>query len=165
MMRQNSLCFVWAVVVCGTALALRPETEEPQARTKLSASAMSEIASVETEIIRIEAETLASVQHGPLDASQQILLLGKLLFYDRELSVRRNEACAFCHMPEAGFSGPVSALNQTTVSYPGSVRTRFNGRSPQTHAYASFSPVLHYNAPQGDLVGGAFWVCVRLACG
>jgi hypothetical protein len=25
MMRQKSLCFVWAVVVCGTALALRPE--------------------------------------------------------------------------------------------------------------------------------------------
>lgn len=60
-------------------------------------------------------------------------------------------------MPEAGFSGPVSALNQTTGAYPGSVRTRFNSRIPQTHAYASFSPVLHYSAPQGDLVGGAFW--------
>ena len=136
--------------------ALKTE-EEPHGRTKLFASAMSEIASVETEIIQIETETLVRVQRGPLDASQQILQLGKLLFYDRELSVRRNEARAFCHMPEAGFSGPVSALNQTTVSYPGSVRTPFNGRSPQTHAYASFSPVLHYNAPRGDLVGGAFW--------
>jgi cytochrome c peroxidase len=28
---------------------------------------------------------------------------------------------------------------------------------PQSHGYASFSPVLHYNAVQGDLVGGAFW--------
>ena len=28
---------------------------------------------------------------------------------------------------------------------------------PQTHTYASFAPVLHYNALQGDLVGGAFW--------
>jgi cytochrome c peroxidase len=60
-------------------------------------------------------------------------------------------------MPEAGFAGPVSELNRTTAAYPGSLRTRFNGRIPQTHGYASFSPVLHYNALQGDLVGGAFW--------
>jgi len=37
----------------------------------------------------------------------------------------------------------VSALNQTTVSYPGSIRTRFGDRNPQTHTYASFAPVLH----------------------
>jgi cytochrome c peroxidase len=60
-------------------------------------------------------------------------------------------------MPEAGFAGPVSELNRTTAAYPGSVRSRFNGRIPQTHGYASFSPVLHYSALQGDLVGGAFW--------
>jgi cytochrome c peroxidase len=60
-------------------------------------------------------------------------------------------------MPEAGFAGPVSELNRATAAYPGSLRTRFNGRIPQTHGYASFSPVLHYNALQGDLVGGAFW--------
>jgi cytochrome c peroxidase len=97
------------------------------------------------------------VQREPLDTSQQVILLGKLLFHDRNLSVKRNEACAFCHMPEAGFAGPVSELNRTSAAYPGSLRTRFNARIPQTHAYASFSPVLHYNAPQGDLVGGAFW--------
>jgi cytochrome c peroxidase len=158
MMRQKALFLAGAVVICGSALALRPEPKaDNTARTTLSPSAVGEIGAVEAEIIRAEAEILARVQHGLLDASQQIVLLGKLLFYDRDLSVRRNEACAFCHMPETGFSGPVSALNQTTVSYPGSVRTRFSGRNPQTHAYASFSPVLHYNAPQGDLVGGAFW--------
>jgi len=158
MMRQKALLFSAMVVICGTSVALRPEREKvPTAKSALSPAAIREIASVEAEIRSVETETLARVQHGPLDASQQILLLGKLLFYDPELSVRRNEACAFCHMPETGFSGPVSALNQTTASYPGSVRTRFNGRSPQTHAYASFSPVLHYNAPQGDMVGGAFW--------
>jgi len=84
-------------------------------------------------------------------------LLGKLLFYDRHLSVHRNEACAFCHMPEAGFSGPVSEINRTTAAYPRSLRTRFNGRIPQTHGYASYSPVLHYTSLQGDLVGSAFW--------
>ena len=79
------------------------------------------------------------------------------MLYDKHLSVNRNEACAFCHMPEAGFTGPVSELNRTTGSYPGSVRTRFSERKPQSHAYAPLSPVLHYNPGQGDLVGGNFW--------
>jgi cytochrome c peroxidase len=152
------LCFAGVLAICGAGLVLRADREgKSLPNNTLPESARAEIAAVEAEINGIEAETLAKAQQGSLDASQQVLLLGKLLFYDRQLSVQRNEACAFCHMPEAEFTGPVSALNQTTVAYPGSVRTHFNGRIPQTHAYASFSPVLHYNAPQGDLVGGAFW--------
>src|SRR6266850_5110681 len=54
-------------------------------------------------------------------------------------------------------AGPVSELNRTTGAYPGSVRTRFSDRKPQSHAYAPLSPVLHYNPGQGDLVGGNFW--------
>ena len=80
---------------------------------------------------------------------QQVELLGKAMLYDKQLSVNRNEACAFCHMPETGFTGPVSELNRTTGSYPGSVRTRFSNRKPQTHAYAPLSPVLHYNPGPG----------------
>ena len=79
------------------------------------------------------------------------------MLYDKQLSVNRNEACAFCHMPEAGFAGPVSEINRTTGAYPGSVRTRFSNRKPQTHSYAPLSPVLHYNPGQDDLVGGNFW--------
>jgi cytochrome c peroxidase len=60
-------------------------------------------------------------------------------------------------MPETGFTGPVSALNQTTAASPGSVRSRFSGRNPQSHTYASYAPVLHYNPLQGDFVGGQFW--------
>jgi len=40
---------------------------------------------------------------------------------------------------------------------PGSVRTRFSDRKPQTHSYAPLSPVLHFNQARGDLVGGNFW--------
>jgi cytochrome c peroxidase len=146
------------VAICAGAAGLRSEPEKRVTeKTILLAPARKEIASVEAEINRIEGETLADVQSRSLDPSQKIILLGKLIFYDQQLSVRENEACAFCHMPETGFTGPVSALNQTTVSYPGSIRTRFGHRNPQTHTYASFAPVLHYNALQGDLVGGAFW--------
>jgi len=125
--------------------------------TKLSPEALREIGQVEAEIDRIEAQTLERVAAPPDNQVQQIELLGKAMLYDKELSVNRNEACAFCHMPETGFTGPVSELNRTTGSYPGSVRTRFSERKPQTHAYAPLSPVLHYNPGQGDLVGGNFW--------
>ena len=148
---------VIAIYAAAAGLPSEPGKQATERTIPLLAPAQKEIASVEAEINSIEGQTLADVQRGSLDPSQKIILLGKLIFYDQQLSVRRNEACAFCHMPETGFSGPVSALNQTTVSYPGSIRTRFGDRNPQTHSYASFAPVLHYNALQGDLVGGAFW--------
>jgi len=89
-------------------------------------AARNEIKSVELKIDRIEVESLNRARSATLDRFQQIMLLGKLIFYDKELSVKRNETCGFCHMPETGFTGPVSALNETTVAYPGSVRTRFS---------------------------------------
>jgi cytochrome c peroxidase len=146
------------IVVVAAATVLRSgEGDRPTDRNRGPAAARKEITSVEREINRIEAETLSKARSSTLDRFQQITLLGKLIFYDNQLSVMRNESCAFCHMPETGFSGPVSALNQTTVAYPGSVRTRFSGRKPQSHTYASFSPVLHYNPEQGDFVGSQFW--------
>src|SRR5262249_24204290 len=123
----------------------------------VSPEALRQIAQVEAEIDRIEAQTLERLASPSNNQVDRIELLGKLMLYDKHLSVHRNEACAFCHMPETGFTGPVSELNRTTGSYPGSVRTRFSNRKPQTHAYAPLSPVLHYNPGQGDLVGGNFW--------
>src|ERR1700760_4140339 len=138
-----------AISGVATALAADP--------LSLSPGALREIAKVEAEIDRIEAEMLGRLATPPANQVQQVELLGKLMLYDKELSVNRNEACAFCHTPETGFTGPVSELNRTTGSYPGSVRIRFSNRKPQTHAYAPLSPVMHYNPGQGDLVGGNFW--------
>src|ERR1700736_2628524 len=120
----------------------------------LSPAALKEIAEVEAVIDRIEAQTLERLAPPPNNEVQQVELLGKAMLYDKQLSVNRSQACAFCHMPETGFTGPVSELNRTTGSYPGSVRTRFSERKPQSHSYAPLSPVLHYNAGQDDLVGG-----------
>src|ERR1700731_1430229 len=123
----------------------------------LSPQALQEIAQVEAEIDRIEAATSERLAKPPDNQVQSVELLGKLILYDKQLSVYRNQSCTFCHMPETGFIGPVSELNRTTAAYPGSVRTRFSNRKPQSHAYAPLSPVLHYNRGQGDLVGGNFW--------
>ena len=135
-----------------------PPTGAQQASTSLSPAALAEIAQVEAAIDQIEEATLTRLASPPDNQVQQVELVGKLMLYDKNLSVNRNEACAFCHMPETGFTGPVSELNRTTGSYPGSVRTRFSQRrKPQSHAYAPLSPVLHYNPGKGDLVGGNFW--------
>src|ERR1700736_5538885 len=147
-----SLLVVIAAALSGAAILRGEESASP-----LSAAALREIAQVEHEIDRIEAQTLERLAALPDNQVQQIELLGKAMLYDKQLSVNRNEACAFCHMPETGFTGPVSELTRTTGSYPGSVRTRFSERKPQSHSYAPLSPVLHYNAGQDDLVGGNFW--------
>ena len=116
-----------------------------------------DVARVVAEVDRIEADTLSQLEQTRLDRQGQMRTLGKLLLFDKHLSVNQNEACSFCHMPETGFTGPIQSLNETNVSYPGSVRTRFSNRKPQSYMYAPFSPVLHYNALQGDFVGGNFW--------
>src|SRR5207237_8328727 len=118
---------------------------------------MQEKAQVEAKNDSNKEHTSERLATPPDNQIQQIELLGKLMLYDKQLSVKRNESGAFCYMPETGFTGPVSELNRTTGSYPGSVRTRFSNRKPQSHAYAPLSPVLHYSPGQGDLVGGNFW--------
>ena len=147
------ICFGVVAVMC-TAIPLLLAQDRSRS---FSAATLAAIARVEAEIDRVEADALERLRSVPDNQVQQIELLGKLMLFDKELSVNRNEACAFCHMPETGFTGPVSELNRTTGSYPGSVRTRFSERKPQTHTYAPLAPVLHYNEGQDDLVGGNFW--------
>src|SRR5215467_10785804 len=112
-----------------------------------------EIHRVEEEVDRIEQQALGEWHALPINEStrmDQVRILGKLLLFDKNLSVNRNEACSFCHMPETDFTGPIPLLNETTVSYPGSVRSRFGHRKPQTYTYAPFYPVLQYNQTQQD---------------
>src|SRR3981189_3012064 len=152
---QRAVSSIAIAIVAATMGADAPGAEDSS--TTLSPRALQEIAQVEAGVDRVEARTIERRAAPPDNQIQQIELLGKLMLYDKNLSVNRNEACAFCHMPETCFTGPVSELNRTTGSYPGSVRTRFSDRKPQTHSYAPLSPVLHYNPARGDLVGGNFW--------
>src|SRR5215475_7146991 len=127
-----------------------------------------ELERVSAEIDKIFADTLAEVPTIPADVghrSKRVQTLGKLLLFDKQLSVNRNEACTFCHMPDVDFTGPISILNKTTVSYPGSVRnasadraqSRYGHRKPQSYTYSPYYPALQYNEAQGDFYGGNFW--------
>ena len=147
----------------GTA---RPQRDPAQNPSPLSLE--QEVKRIEAEIDKIFADTMAKLPSVPNDTAhrmKRIQTLGKLELFDKQLSVNRNEACTFCHMPYVDFTGPISMLNSTTVSYPGSVRnksadqnqSRYGHRKPQSYTYAPYYPVLQYNKTQGDLYGGNFW--------
>lgn len=124
---------------------------------------LQEIAEVEQEVDRIEAGALAAIPSLLPGSPERVAGLGKILFYDKALSVNRNEACAFCHMPQTGFQGAIESLNKAEVAQPGSVRTRFSLRKPPSAAYAAFSPPLFYADKPGEakcthcFIGGNFW--------
>jgi len=94
-----------SIAVIATLVADVLAAEE--ASVTLSPKALEEVAQVEAEIDRIEAQTLERLAVPPDNQVQQIELLGKALLYDKNLSVNRNQACAFSHMPETGFAGPI----------------------------------------------------------
>ena len=122
-----------------------------------------EIAEIEAQIDAIEEAAIAGIPSLLPGSPQRIAALGKLMFFDKELSVNRNEACAFCHMPQTGYQGAIESLNRSEVAMPGSVRTRFSFRKPPSAAYAAFSPPLYYADKPGEgkcskcFIGGNFW--------
>src|SRR6202022_1999545 len=69
----------------------------------------------------------------------------------------RDVACASCHMPYAGFSGPIPSVNLTMVAYPGSFRFRAGKRTAQRYTYSPRFPVLELYPAQQLLFGGNFW--------
>jgi cytochrome c peroxidase len=84
--------------------------------------------------------------------------LGKFMLYDHTLSNPPGYACATCHIPETGFTGPNSAVNGFGVPQPGVVPGRFGNRKPQSYLYAAFCPVGPvFNASLGVWIGGDFW--------
>jgi cytochrome c peroxidase len=122
-----------------------------------------EIADIEGQIDAIESQAIAGIPSLLPGSPQRLPALGKILFFDKEFSVNRNEACAFCHMPQTGFQGAIESVNLGDVAQPGSVRTRSSLRKPPSAAYAAFSPPLYYADKPGEgkcsqcFIGGNFW--------
>jgi cytochrome c peroxidase len=135
----------------------------------LPANVNSELARVLREIAVIENEAIAQWHTLPpptligqpptLQGSgySAVRILGKLMNFDRNMSPLKNIACASCHMPHAGFSGPIPSVNLTMIAYPGSYRFRAGKRTAQRYTYSPDFPVLNYNTEQGAFFGGNFW--------
>ena len=90
---------------------------------------------------------------GPLSPKEE---LGKEIFFAK-ISSPNNMACATCHAPEFGFTGPNSGINKKHGIYPGAISKRFGNRKPPSAAYATLSPIFHYDAVEGLFIGGNFW--------
>jgi cytochrome c peroxidase len=86
-----------------------------------------------------------------------MVALGKALFFDPNLSVNRTQSCGTCHDPEVGFTSPDSLVNEGGAVFPGALEDRFGNRKPPTSSYAGDSPELHYDEDLGKWVGGMFW--------
>src|ERR1700738_4880995 len=140
----------------------------------LPANLNSEIARVLREIDVIEGRaierwqslpppTQVGVRPGPNPpvlkgtGTESIETLGELMLFDKNMSPGRNQACTSCHMPYAGWSGPIPSVNLTIIAYPGTVHYRAGKRTAQRHTYAPFFPALQYNQEQGLFFGGNFW--------
>src|SRR5208337_4502041 len=54
-----------------------------------------DVARVVADLDRIEADTLRQMDRTTLDRQGQIHTLGKLMLFDKHLSVNQNEACSF----------------------------------------------------------------------
>ncbi len=90
--------------------------------------------------------------------------LGKSIFFDANLSSKRNQSCAFCHAPETGFSSPRDDFNRTGGVVEGAIEGRFGNAKPPTAAYVFHGPPLHHKYEKNDegkpellFVGGAFY--------
>jgi cytochrome c peroxidase len=85
--------------------------------------------------------------------------LGKILFFDKNLSLNGNQACGDCHVPEVGWTGNDPVINAGGAAYEGSITGRFSNRKPPTAAYATPSPTLHFVMADNDalFIGGNFW--------
>jgi cytochrome c peroxidase len=185
-MRRHTFALVTASLAAALGISSIPQARSAEdGRTKFVASPApsynpyppgilpsdldSEIARVEreTQIIFNEAlnewralspPTLAGnppTLHG--SGYEAVEILGKLMNFDQNISPFRNEACGFCHMPYAGFSGPIPSVNLTMIAYPGTFRYRAGKRTAQRYTYSPDFPVLEYNTTQGAFFGGNFW--------
>jgi cytochrome c peroxidase len=135
----------------------------------LPADLNSEIERVLREVAVVEARAIARWKALPPPivtgqpptlekfGTEAIETLGQLMNFDRNMSPGRNQACSSCHMPYAGFSGPIPSVNLTMIAYPGTDHFRAGKRSAQRYTYAPFFPVLQFNQEQGLFFGGNFW--------
>lgn len=184
-MNHRTLMVLSASLVCGLVLRMSFNSSKASAQTNESAPSVTvynpyppgilppnlnyEIARVLREVDFVEGRALArwhALEPPVLTGQPPVLqntgteaveILGELMLFDRNISPNRNQACASCHMPYVGFSGPIPSVNLTMIAYPGTVHLRAGKRTAQRHTYSPFFPALQYNQEQNLFFGGNFW--------
>ena len=80
------------------------------------------------------------------------IALGKMIFFDKNLSNPAGQSCSSCHAPETAFTD----LNHNDIS-PGAVDGLAGNRNAPSVSYAMYIPQLFYSDPDSSYVGGMFW--------
>src|SRR5208337_752275 len=183
-MNRRRLLMISVAVLCVVALCMSASQRKVLAQSAAAAAEPvynpyppgilpsnldSELARVLREVDGVEAEAITQWKAitPPVATGQPPILqntgvasveiLGKLMNYDKTISPNENKACASCHMPYAGFSGPIPSVNLLMIAYPGSAPFRAGKRTAQRYTYSSYFPPLQYDATQGLFFGGNFW--------
>jgi cytochrome c peroxidase len=91
-----------------------------------------------------------------MDGFTPMEMLGEAIFFDK-ISAPDSMACAACHDPSTGFTGPIPGINKHGAVYRGAVPQRFGNRKPPSAAYATLSPLFDYDSVEGLFFGGNFW--------
>jgi len=178
--RRLTLVAVLALCVAALFLSLAPRTVSAQSAASspiynpyppgiLPPNLSAEISRVLAEVDFLESRALTRWRNmkPPILTGQPPTLqntgteavetLGELMNYDKRMSPGKDQACSSCHMPYAGFSGPIPSVNLTMIAYPGTLHFRAGKRTAQRYPYAPFFPVLQYNQEQQLFFGGNFW--------
>ena len=161
-----TLCFLAAASNAEQTVsaAARSAQEKPQALAQ-------EIADIEAQIDAILDAAIAGIPSLLPGSPQRVPALGKILFFDKELSVNRNEACAFCHMPQTGFQGAIEssiwAAWQCPARYERASASGSLQAQPMRHSHRRFTTLTNpgkenaRNASSEAISG----ICVRRDCG
>ena len=82
--------------------------------------------------------------------------LGKAIFFDN-ISSPNWMSCSTCHAPQTGWTGAVGGINVHGAVSRGATPQRFGNRKPPSAAYATQSPIFHYDEEEALFIGGNFW--------
>ncbi|AXK48485.1 methylamine utilization protein MauG [Aliarcobacter trophiarum LMG 25534] len=82
--------------------------------------------------------------------------LGKILFFDINLSQNRTQSCATCHNPQVGFIDDRDNGISKMASLGDDLKSLGDRQAP-TASYAKFSPKFHYDEKKKLYKGGQFW--------
>jgi len=103
-------------------------------------------------VLIVLSQAALGAQESTLMSKQQ---LGAALFFDVDLSAKRNQSCATCHNPSQAFVDPRKNKFVGAVS-EGSIDGMFSARNSPSLSYASLIPEFGIDI-NGDYHGGFFY--------
>ncbi|MES2557923.1 MAG: cytochrome c peroxidase [Bacteroidota bacterium] len=95
---------------------------------------------------------LINISDNPEKTTKNDLVaLGKGLFFDESLSNPAGQSCASCHAPDQAFSDPGG------TSFSEGVLSLSGNRNAPSVSYAAYSPTFFYDKKEETYIGGQFW--------